>query len=82
MLGGRNEKRSRNIRSLGVLSYAASVPQHGCKIGNPIGPRLLQKGAGLEKEFRREPGKAEIDRVISDIWPKQKADRLKSAAAP
>ncbi|WP_378944400.1 hypothetical protein [Mesorhizobium sp. ANAO-SY3R2] len=32
----------------------------------------------LEEEFRWEPGQSEIDRVIADIWPKQKADRLKS----
>lgn len=32
----------------------------------------------LEKEYRWEPQKSDIDRVISDIWPKKKADRLKS----
>lgn len=32
----------------------------------------------LEEEFRWEPGQPEIDRVIADIWPKQKGDRLKA----
>ncbi|CAH2394826.1 hypothetical protein [Mesorhizobium escarrei] len=41
--------------------------------------RPRTKKQKLEKEFRWEPGKAEIDRVISDIWPKRKADRLKAA---
>jgi hypothetical protein len=38
------------------------------------------KQAKLRKEYRWEPGKAEIERIIADIWPKKKADRLKSAA--
>jgi hypothetical protein len=34
----------------------------------------------LEQEFRWEPQKADIDLVIADIWPKKRADRLKSVA--
>ncbi|RWK12162.1 hypothetical protein [Mesorhizobium sp.] len=37
------------------------------------------KQAKLQKEYRWEPGKAEIDRIIADIWPKKKGDRLKAA---
>lgn len=32
----------------------------------------------LEEEFRWEPGKHDIERVVADIWPKQKSDRLKA----
>ncbi|OQM76448.1 hypothetical protein BFN67_13760 [Pseudaminobacter manganicus] len=32
----------------------------------------------LEKEYRWEPQKSDIDLIIADIWPKKKADRLKS----
>ncbi|BCG91441.1 hypothetical protein [Mesorhizobium sp. 131-2-1] len=37
------------------------------------------KQAKLQKEYRWEPGGAEIERVIADIWPKRTGDRLKSA---
>ncbi|MER9755395.1 hypothetical protein NKJ46_18395 [Mesorhizobium sp. M0166] len=47
--------------------------------GTVVELRPRTKKQKLEKEFRWEPGKAEIDRVISDIWPKRKADRLKAA---
>lgn len=40
-------------------------------------PRLSRKR--LEKEFRWQPGKQELNQIIADIWPKKKADRLKSA---
>lgn len=37
-------------------------------------PRTERKR--LEQEFSWEPGESEIDRVVADIWPKKKADRL------
>ncbi|MGX5805339.1 hypothetical protein ACWGS9_29495 [Bradyrhizobium sp. Arg314] len=36
--------------------------------------------ARVQKEYRWEPGPEQISRIIADIWPKKKADRLKSAA--
>lgn len=33
----------------------------------------------LQKEYRWEPTAAEINRIIADIWPKKKGDRLKLA---
>ncbi|MER9412902.1 hypothetical protein [Mesorhizobium sp. M0589] len=32
----------------------------------------------LQKEFRWEPSKADIERVVADIWPKKRTDRLKA----
>jgi hypothetical protein len=32
----------------------------------------------LDSEFRWDPGKREIERIIADIWPKKKDDRLKA----
>lgn len=34
----------------------------------------------LEKEHKWAPEKADIDRIVADIWPKKKTDRLKAAA--
>jgi len=38
-------------------------------------PRLRKQK--LDREFRWEPGKGEIEKVIADIWPKKKSDRLR-----
>ncbi|KQY12713.1 hypothetical protein ASD31_15945 [Rhizobium sp. Root482] len=40
-------------------------------------PQLNKKR--LAEKFRWEPTKADIDRVVGDLWPASKADRLKEA---
>jgi hypothetical protein len=40
-------------------------------------PQLSKKR--VAEKFRWEPAAADLDRVIRDIWPKSKADRLKDA---
>lgn len=40
-------------------------------------PKLSKKRA--EEEHRWAVGKAELDRIAADIWPKAKSDRMKSA---
>lgn len=41
--------------------------------------RPRTKQAKLQKEYRWEPANADIERIIADIWPKKRSDRLKSA---
>ncbi|WP_149338538.1 hypothetical protein [Neorhizobium sp. P12A] len=42
-----------------------------------IRPQLNKKK--LAEKFRWNPSNADLDRIVSDIWPKSKADRLKDA---
>lgn len=62
-----------------ALALAMDILPTPARDGTVVELRPRTKKQKLEQEFRWEPGKAEIDRVISDIWPKRKADRLKAA---
>ncbi|ARQ08627.1 hypothetical protein NXC12_CH00536 [Rhizobium etli] len=48
-----------------------------CEKVVPLRPQLKRKR--FEEKYRWEPSPSDIDRVIRDIWPKKKADRLKDA---
>jgi hypothetical protein len=47
--------------------------------GTVVELRPRTKRRKLEKDYRWDPGKPEIDRVVADIWPKRRTDRLKAA---
>ncbi len=64
-------------KALALAMDSAPSPQTNNTI---IELRPHAKQAKFKKEYRWEPGTEEIERIIADIWPKKKADRLKSAA--
>lgn len=55
-----------------------ALPIASQQSGTVVALRPHKSKRRLEQEFRWEPQKADIERVIADIWPKKKADRLKS----
>ncbi|TPJ99498.1 hypothetical protein FJ872_30785 [Mesorhizobium sp. B2-5-9] len=65
------------VRSTGdILSAAFDRPDtKGTVVA--LRPKLSKKRA--EEEHRWVVGKAELDRIAADIWPKAKSDRMKTA---
>ncbi|QKD01481.1 hypothetical protein [Mesorhizobium loti] len=57
-----------------VMDSVADVPVGSTVV--PLRPRVGKKK--LQEEFRWEPLKGDIERVIADVWPKQRSDRLKA----
>ncbi|UVK39931.1 hypothetical protein LHFGNBLO_001346 [Mesorhizobium sp. AR10] len=64
-------------RSAGDIINAAHTPAGSNGTVVALQPRLSKKRA--EEEHRWTLGKAELDRIAADIWPKTSSDRLKSA---
>jgi hypothetical protein len=57
-----------------------ALPIPSQQTGTVVALRPHKSKRRLEQEFRWEPQKADIERVIADIWPKKRTDRLKSVA--
>ncbi|SFU21033.1 hypothetical protein [Mesorhizobium sp. YR577] len=62
-------------RALGLAMSSISPSWETDQTVVALRPKLDQKQ--YDAEFRWEPGQAEIDLMVADIWPKKKTDRLK-----
>lgn len=61
--------------ALALVMDLMPTPQ---QTGTVVELRPRVKRQRLEKEFRWEPGPSDIERVIADIWPTKRSDRLKA----
>lgn len=50
-------------------------------VGNVIDLMPRHDKRKLKEEYRWQPSRVDLDRVAADLWPKSKADRLKSVVA-